>query len=95
MHFTCQLLARLLFYLLETGCSCLNENVPYRLRILYSQLMELFGRDLGGVALLEGICQWGQTSSIYSFCNDFSYIRLILLGSRGHAGTDKPSGRSD
>ena len=66
MHFTCQLPA-CLFYLLETGYSCLNENVPYMLRILYPQLVELLGRDLGGVALLEGICQWGKTSSIYSF----------------------------
>lgn len=35
-----------------------------------------------------------MTVSVCGYCNDFSHIRLILLGSRGHAGADKPLGRS-
>lgn len=30
-------------------------------------------------------------TSILLFCNDFSHIRLVLPGSRGHACADKPS----
>lgn len=45
-------------------CGGLNENCPINAYIWIlaphgPQLVEMSGRDLGGVALLEEVCQWG------------------------------------